>query len=61
MLDFPPTAGTRHVNAALGRLRSGNLVDPFAEKCVEVAQKEIGSNAVTAAADLMVVSVERRS
>ncbi|CAL8471292.1 g10834 [Coccomyxa elongata] len=52
--------GQRHVNAALGRLRAGVFRDPFAERCVEAAAERFGADAVSAAADLMVLSVERR-
>lgn len=52
--------GQRHVNAALGRQRAGVFRDPFAERCVEAAAERFGADAVSAAADLMVLSVERR-
>jgi hypothetical protein len=52
--------GQRHVNAALGRQRTGTLRDTFAERCVEVAAEQYGREAVSAARDLMVLSVERR-
>ena len=52
--------GQRHVNAALGRQRTGMLRDTFAERCVEVAAEQYGREAVSAARDLMVLSVERR-
>jgi hypothetical protein len=60
MSDLPSTAGARHVNAALGLLRAGRIVDPYADRCMTAARKVLGSRAVTAAHDLMVVSVERR-
>ncbi len=52
--------GQRHANAALGRQRLGTFKDTFAEKCVEAAAQKYGSDAVSAARDLMVLSVERR-
>lgn len=59
-----PTAaplGQRHVNAALGRQRSSAVLrDASADRCVEAAAQRFGSEVVSAAHDLMVLSVERR-
>lgn len=51
--------GQRHVNAAIGRLRSGVSRDRFAEQCMEAARVAYGRDDVIAAQDMMVVSVER--
>ena len=51
--------GQRHLNAAIGRMRSGTGRDRFAEQCMEAARAAYGRADVTAAQDMMVVSVER--
>lgn len=52
--------GLRHENAAKNLQRSGGTVrDAHAEACRAAAQERFGSDDVTAAQDLMLLSVER--
>lgn len=53
------SAGQRHENAARLRQRSGSAKDAHAEACRIAAQERFGCEEVTAAQDLLLLSVER--